>query len=201
MLTSITPLGERSRGSRWGTTVVAFLVGSLLAGSALGAATGALGELVGLGSVGVAWRLGLLALALCVGLALDLGVAGARFPTPQRQVNEEWLHAYRGWVYGLLFGAQLGLGVVTVATASAIYLTFCASLLSASALAGAAIGGTFGLVRWATLLPARSVTTPARLVALGARLARVEPAARSAGLAAQGILAALAALAVVLATT
>ena len=44
MLGSITPLGERGRGSRWGVTVAAYLVGSAAGGAALGASLGTLGE-------------------------------------------------------------------------------------------------------------------------------------------------------------
>ena len=36
MLGSITPLGERGRGSRWWVTVTAYVLGSTLAGVALG---------------------------------------------------------------------------------------------------------------------------------------------------------------------
>ncbi len=36
MLGSITPLGERSRGSRWWLTVTAYVVGSALAGLVTG---------------------------------------------------------------------------------------------------------------------------------------------------------------------
>src|SRR5437867_2391132 len=46
MLASITPLGERARGSRWGLTAGFFLAGSTLAGAAAGAVTGELGHLV-----------------------------------------------------------------------------------------------------------------------------------------------------------
>ena len=195
MLTSITPLGERSRGSHWGTTVAAFAVGALAAGTALGAALGWLGQLTQIGELSATLRLALLALALLAGLALDLGVGGLRLPTIRRQVNEDWLHAYRGWVYGLAFGAQLGFGVVTIATSSTVYVAFFASLLSASPLPGAAIGGTFGLVRAAALLPAGRVRQPAQLLALGEAIRRYEAPARRFVLGAQAALGVLAVLA------
>lgn len=55
----------------------------------------------------------LAALAGLAGLALDLGLGALRLPGPARQVDEDWLARYRGWVYGAGFGTQLGLGVVT----------------------------------------------------------------------------------------
>src|SRR5213080_2807837 len=108
MLTSITPLGERGRGSRWAATIVALALGSALAGAAGGLAAGA------------------------AGVALDLGIGGDPLPGPRRQVNEQWLGAYRGWVYGIGFGLQLGLGVATIVSASAVYATFAAAALSAA---------------------------------------------------------------------
>ena len=46
-----------------------------------------------------------------VALVFDLG--GRALPSVQRQVNEDWLVEFRGWVYGFGFGAQLGAGVAT----------------------------------------------------------------------------------------
>ena len=195
MLTSITPLGERSRGSHWGTTVAAFAVGAVVAGATLGLLLGGLGALISLDELAADSRIALLALALLIGLAVDLRVGGLRLPTTRRQVNEDWLRAYRGWVYGISFGAQLGLGVITIATTSLVYIAFFASLLSATPVAGAAIGATFGLVRSASLLPARGVTQPSQLVALGSAIRRLEAPARRVALGGQATLALLAALA------
>src|SRR5262245_36608761 len=184
MLTSITPLGERSRGSRWTVTVSALALGSTAAGAGLGALLGLLGAAIA-DSISTATAFAILAVALGVGVAADAGVAGLRLPTVRRQVNEGWLNAYRGWVYGLGFGAQLGLGVVTIVSNSAVYVTFLAALLSASAGAGAIIGGAFGLIRAATVLPAARVREPQQLVALGERLRRWGSRERSLGLSAQ----------------
>ena len=74
-------------------------------------------------AVRAAWRAVIGAVAL-IGVALDLGWAGLRLPTVRRQVNEDWLHRYRGGVYGFGFGFQLGLGVATIVTTAAVYLTF-----------------------------------------------------------------------------
>jgi hypothetical protein len=159
MLTSITPLGERGRGSRWGVTVTFLIAGALLAGAGSGAIAGALGGVVWSGSSEPA-RLAALVVALLAGLAIELGLADLTLPTIRRQVNENWLGAYRGWVYGLGFGLQLGVGVATIVTTSAVYLALLAELLAGSAVGGALIGGAFGLVRGLTVLPAGSVRTP-----------------------------------------
>ena len=120
MLGSITPLGERSRGRRWGITVTAFALAATAAGAGLGAVLGAAGGLVGLSAT---TRTGLLAAAVAVAVAVDL-VPGLRAPGPRRQVNEAWLHRYRGWVYGAGFGLQLGLGVTTIVSTAAVYAEF-----------------------------------------------------------------------------
>jgi hypothetical protein len=171
MLTSITPLGERSRNSSWGVTVTAFVLGSTAAGALLGAALGVLGGLSGVLPPASSVAFVALAGAALGGVSLDLGLAGLRLPTVPRQVSEDSLHAYRGWVYGIGFGFQLGLGFTTVVSSSAIYLAFFAGLLSGSALAGALVGAAFGLLRAAPLLLGAQVDTPDRLFLLGRRLA------------------------------
>src|SRR5436190_18791105 len=115
MLGSITPLGERSRGRRWGITVTAFALAAGAAGAALGAALGAAGGLV---DVSATPRTALLGLAVAAAVVVDV-VPGVRAPGPRRQVNEAWLHRYRGWVYGAGFGLQLGLGVTTIVSTAA----------------------------------------------------------------------------------
>lgn len=155
MLGSITPLGERSRGQRWGITVTFFVTGSLIGGAAIGAGLGAAGSpLVDLvaGALGAQALLWVLATALLVGLVLDLGMIGGRLPTTLRQVNREWLTRYRGWVYGFGFGFQLGLGPITIVTTSLTYLVLLASFFSGSWIAGLAIGSSFGFVRGAVNL-------------------------------------------------
>ncbi len=168
MLASITPLGERGRSSTWGVTVVAFVVGATFAGGGLGAATGALGSLVGGGSH---WRMGALALVALAALAVDLGPLAV--PGPNRQVNERWLDEYRGWVYGLGFGTQLGLGVTTIVSSAATYLPLVAAFLTGDAVLGAVVAGVFGLTRGLTLLAAAGVKRPDELLALHRWLARL----------------------------
>src|SRR5580704_2792424 len=106
MLASITPLGERGRQSTWGVTVAAFLLGAVGGGAGAGALAGAVGLLALPASIGSGARLAVVAVAALIAAGLDARADPA--PGPRRQVNEEWLHRYRGWVYGLGFGAQLG---------------------------------------------------------------------------------------------
>jgi hypothetical protein len=178
MLSSITPLGERGRGRRWGVTAGAYLTGSVAGGAALGWLLG----LAGLAATTVAGPhpallFGLAAAACLAGPAADLGLGGLRLPGPRRQVNEDWLNELRGWVVGLGWGAQLGTGVVTIVTSSTIYLAFGLALLSGSPAGGAAIGAAFGLARAVPLLAMAGVATPARLAAVHDRLDRLAPLA------------------------
>ena len=170
MLTSITPLGERSRNSSWAVTVAAFATGSTAAGALAGAAAGATGGLAAPIFPGFSAALVLLAGAALLGATLDLEPAALRLPTVSRQVNEDWLRLYRGWVYGIGFGFQLGLGFATIVSSSALYLAFLSALLSGSAVTGAVIGAAFGLLRATPLLAGAGVRSPDRLFVLGRRL-------------------------------
>jgi sulfite exporter TauE/SafE len=188
MLGSITPLGERSRGRRWGITVTAFAVGAVGAGAALGALLGAAGSLAPLSRAAA-----LAALAVVLALAVVVDAApGLHAPGPTRQVNEDWLHRYRGWAYGAGFGVQLGLGVTTIVSTAAVYATGAAAVLTGSAAAGALVGGAFGAARAATLLGSARVRGPRGLAVLDRRLEEWERPARAAAILAQAGLAALA---------
>jgi hypothetical protein len=167
MLTSISPLGERARGNRWTVTVTAYVVASVLGGVTTGALLGFAGSFVDVS----AWvAAGMCALAAVLDLI-------RRLPTIRRQVDEDWLTRYRGWVYGLAYGYQLGLGVVTIVTSAATYAMLALCLLSGSTTAGLAIGGCFGLVRALPILALRGAQTPERLRAVAARLEVLSSAA------------------------
>jgi sulfite exporter TauE/SafE len=157
MLASIHPLGERARGQSFAVTVTAYTLGSVAGAAGLGALLGALGGRAFSGGAD-ALRLGILAVAAVLAAALDR--SGRPVPSWRRQVNEDWLTRYRGWVYGFGFGVQLGLGVVTIVTTAAVYLTWVAAFVAGSAALGAAVGGAFGLARALPLLTAGSVRTP-----------------------------------------
>jgi hypothetical protein len=165
MLASITPLGERGRRSTWGVTVTAFALGATAAGAGAGAMLGALGNAFLPAGGRLAAIVGLLAAAL----ALDL--LAPAVPGPRRQVNERWLDEYRGWVYGLGYGAQLGVGVTTIVTSATTYAALGAAFL-AGPVGGAVIVGCFGAVRGLTPLAAAGVRTPGQLMAVHRGLER-----------------------------
>ncbi len=186
MLASIVPLVERARNRSWGVTATAYVVGSVLAGSVLGAALGATaGAVLGPSRPGQGLLLAAAAVACAVGCALDLGLGGLAVPTVRRQVNEDWLGRYRGWVCGLGFGVQLGLGVVTIVTTASVYLVFVLAFLSGSWPAGATLGAAFGLARALPLLAMARVETPAQLRAKHRRMQRLAPSATRAAIGVQ----------------
>jgi hypothetical protein len=187
MLASITPLGERSRGFSWDVTAAAFTVGAVGAGAMAGAAGGALGSLAPSG----AWRDAAGVALIALALGVDASPLRRRLPTTRRQVNEDWLTRYRGWVYGIAFGAQLGAGVVTIVTSAAVYAAVLGAFLCGTVAAGAAVGAAFGAARALSLAPARAATDPPGLVRLHARLARGEAPARRVSLAAMAAAVAL----------
>ena len=193
MLSSITPLGERSRRQHFWVTTGFLLAGATGAGAGIGALLGAVGT-----NLSLTGRQRLLALAVvaALGLAADLLLRDG-VPTHLRQVDERWLQRYRGWVYGLGFGGQLGLGIATVVTTSSVYVTLLGEALAPSVLAGAAIGAIFGGIRGASVLLAARIDTPARLIDFHRRFSTLERPAATATLAAQALLAS-AAIAVVL---
>lgn len=166
MLTSISPLGERARNNRWWLTVLWLTLGAVLAGAAVGAVLGALGEAL-TGSASEGLRLGLLATVCAGASAWDL--SGRRFPG-RRQVNEDWLVAYRSWVYGAGFGLQLGAAVATVVNTALVPLFMLAALLTGDMAAGLTIGAAFGAVRGLSLALSSRVRTPEHLRRLHQRL-------------------------------
>lgn len=187
MLGSITPLGERGRNRRWGVTVTTYVIGSVLGGVAIAGALGWLGAVLGVGGLAETTRLGVLAAAVGIGVAFDLRLAGLRLPTVHRQVNEDWMQRYRSWVYGLGFGVQLGLGVVTIVTTSAIYVMLLAATLSGSAATGASIGGVFGFVRAAIVFTVAGVRRPEQLGAADLLLRRWDGWTRRAAMGVSGV--------------
>lgn len=166
MLSSIHPLGERARGNRWVVTIAAFVVGAVATGSAVGAALGTLGASVTMRTDLVLLVVGSLAL-----VAGGLDLAGVAAPGPERQVNERWIGSFRGWVYGLGFGSQLGAGLATYVVTWSVWVVLVAELLSGSTGAGALIGAVFGLGRAIPPLAAGWIDRPSRLTTFHERMA------------------------------
>lgn len=169
MLTSISPVGEHGRGQRWWLTVTAYVLGSVGGGAATGGMAGAIGA-VALGWLGDAAALTVLAVAAVTAAALE--PVSERLPMVRRQVDEDWLTRYRGWVYGAGFGFQLGAAFTTHVSSSLVHLTFAAALLTRSVAAGAAVGVVFGLVRALPVTALRGVDTSGALAATHRRLHR-----------------------------
>lgn len=190
MLSSIHPLGEQGRRQRWGVTVSAYLIGTVAGAALAGGVLGLIGSRLGLPGRPGPLATGVLVLALAVvGVGLDLRVGGLSLPTVGRQVNEQWLGLYRGWVYGASFGFQLGLGVVTVVSTFTVYLALILAALTGSWVGGLAVGATFGLVRGATLLAAADVHEPHQLHRLHRRLQAWDGATRRLAVGVQGLVA------------
>ncbi len=183
MLASLTPVAERARGSSWRVTTTAFATGAVTAGAIGGTALAAVGSLL----PGSGWRAPVLLTVLLVALTVDATPLRRRMPVTKRQVNEDWMAHYRGWVYGFGFGAQLGLGFITLVACAAIYATFAIELLSVSIWTGGAIGAVFGATKAATLLPAKLACDRDSLMALHRRLLALEASARTAVIVAEAL--------------
>jgi len=193
MLTSISPLGERARGNRWPLTVTWLVAGTLVGAATLGAVLGAVGRSLPV-ILDEGWRLSALALAGVVAAVWDLKVG--RFPV-RRQVNEDWLSAFRPWVYGWGYGLQLGAAVVTAVNTALIPMFMLAALLTRDPMSGLLVGAAFGAIRGLTVTLNRRVRNAADLARLHRRLDTLAHMARRLGALAAALLAAAAAFALV----
>lgn len=182
MLSSINPLGERGRGQRYWLTVLFYVLGSTLGGLLLGLVGGVLGMMVSPGG----WRMPVLALVASAGALADL--LGREPPSWRRQVDENWLSRYRGWVYGLGFGFQLGFGLVTIVTSASFYSLIVMTILAGSLPTALSAGLIFGLVRSVVILLGRGSVDPVSLRAAMRRLQDGLPIARAGVIASQLII-------------
>ena len=182
MMSSLTPVGERARGQRWGITAAAHVVGAMAGGALLGTLVGSVGWLLGRlgGGVTEALPVAVLAVVVVGAAVLEGGPVAVRVPTVHRQVDERWLDTYRGWVYGAGYGAQLGFGVVTIIPTWATPAMMAAMLLTRGPSAGAAIGIVYGLARSLPVLTTSRLTDPSRLWRFHRRMERWGELARPA---------------------
>jgi len=163
------PLGERSRGNNWAITITSFTVVSAIAG---GSSTGLLGLL---GSISpVESELALLITGLLGLTAGALDLSPLRPWTPNRQVNENWIERYRGWVYGAAFGAQLGVGFAVFVMSWGYYAMLGAAFLTGSFSTGAMLGAVFGVGRGLLLILSFQVRSPQGLASFHTRMAQLK---------------------------
>lgn len=167
MLSSIHPLGERSRNNSYFLTVASHTVGGTLGGAVLGLLVGVL-AFISAFAVAATDGSRLLALAVCTVLIALVEQQGleARLPSRHHQVDETWIQKFRGWVYGFGFGFELGLGLSTIVTTGFIYLMLAAMVLSGSWVTSIGIGAIFGFVRTGLVFGTSHVSTGEQLRSL-----------------------------------
>ena len=192
MLSTITPMAERSRGRRWGLTATWFVLGAVLGGATLGLLAVPTAALIGLLDLSTGAALGLAAVLALVAAGMDLGI-GTRMPHHRRQVNEVWLDQYRSWVYGMGFGWQIGTGLSTYIMTAAVYLTIALAALTGSPATAMAITLLFGLTRGLAILLGARLTGPERLRRFHQRFDELGPTVRWAVIVVQMVVATVAA--------
>ena len=188
MLSSIHPLGERARENIWGVTAGAFVFGATVGGFTLGTLSGTTGWLVH-SLLGWSAQTALIIAVAAVALAILSDLMGwtQKLPWPRRQVNENWIGVYRGWVYGSGFGFQLGAGLFTYVATLGVYVTIIIAFLSASPVLGAFIGIVFGVFRGLPVLTTSRIHDSESLRTYHLGMSRISGQARVVTLAAQSV--------------
>lgn len=185
MLSSIHPFGERSRNNTFRRTASAHVFGSVVGGIALGLVFGLIGlglnQIIDLSST---TRTSVVLAAAIAALAIEASGRERLLPSRTRQVNENWIQQYRGWVYAGGFGAELGFGISTIITTPLVHLLVISIVLVGTLPAALLLGATFGFVRGATVLFSRGVDTPDELRAFHRRLDDLRSRSRSGAVAA-----------------
>lgn len=193
MISSITPLSERSRGHRFWATAVWFTLGGIAGGVTTGVAMMLGAWAISASGVAIPTTVALFTVAALLTIASDLELFGFSLPRHARQVNETWLRRLRAWAYAGGFGWQIGTGFATYIMTGGVYLTVAAGVLSGDPRVAVGVGVAFGLVRGSLVFVAIRATDHARLQRLHARLERLTDVSLTLTIAAQ--IAGLAALA------
>jgi hypothetical protein len=177
MLSTITPLSERSRGHSYRATVGWFVLGATVGGATLGGVIALAAVAVRALGPSPTTAVALALAATVVAGVSDSGLAGVRLPIHRRQVNERWLDRYRPWVYGAGFGWQIGSGLATYITSAAVYLVVVLGALTGRPAVALALGTGFGLLRGLAVLLTRRLDTPSGLRAFHRRFTAAGPRA------------------------
>jgi hypothetical protein len=178
MLSTITPIGERGRGRRYGVTAAWFIAGSALGGLCLGACIALLSAGIGALHLSPMTLAAVSAVCCLLAAALDAGMGGIALPVHHRQVNERWLDQFRPWVYGMGFGWQIGTGLATYIMTAAVYLLIAVAALTANPAVALIVGVVFGSVRGLAVLLGRGIEGPDSLRTFHRRFAALGPASR-----------------------
>jgi len=146
MISVIMPLGQRHRSPLfWVARGAIYLAATTAGGALLGALLGWLGA----GLRGLVPFAALLVVAALLAAAYGLHEAGVwHLPHPERawQVPNSWIME-RPLLGAAAFGVILGAGVFTFIPFTSFYLLLIWELLTASPVAGALLGGAYGLAR------------------------------------------------------
>jgi hypothetical protein len=116
-------------------------------------------------------------LALALAALIDIVWLPRRIG-PNRQVNDQWLVAFRGWAAGAGFGLQLGVALATVVNSASTYVVVVAMALVHSVSSAVWIGLVYGGTRALTVLLGGLIRTPSQLARVDKRLTRVDRPAR-----------------------
>jgi hypothetical protein len=193
MLSQLNPLAERSRQQRYWLTATWFVIGAVAGGLTLAVGIAALA--LGVDALGMTsgWAAGIAAVVTLLGAASDSRVLPWSPPFLRRQVNEDWLVRYRGWLYGVGFGWQIGTGVTTYIMTAAVFVMVALGALSASPVVAVVAAMTFALARGLVVFATARCDTFEKLAAFHRRFHALGPSVRRAVIAVQVVVAAVAA--------
>jgi hypothetical protein len=147
MVITIPTVGRVSgNNGRWISTTLVYLLASTLAAALFGAVLALLGRPLAAGTDWPGLALVLGGAALAFGLA-DLGVLALPRPQRHEQVLAGWRARFAPEATAGLYGAMLGVGVLTRIAYASLYVLLTWTLLAGTILGGAIIFGVYGLMR------------------------------------------------------